>query len=150
MDILPEWAPNIHPMIIHFPIVLWLVAVFFDLFFLIKPNEWLRKTTMIMYVLGALAAFAAYLSGDQAIDMVSVPMQGEVSAGKHSDWGHYTLYYFATYAAIRILLFWKNWDKKKWVVILMFLLGATGVGLVAKTADMGGKLVYKYGVGTKK
>jgi uncharacterized membrane protein len=77
-------------------------------------------------------------------------MQGEVSAAKHSDWGHYTLYYFGTYAASRLLLFLKNWDKKKSVVILMFLLGATGVGVVAKTADMGGKLVYKYGVGTKK
>ena len=31
MQFVPEWAPNIHPIIIHFPIVLLIIAVLFDL-----------------------------------------------------------------------------------------------------------------------
>lgn len=151
MDILlPEWAPNIHPMIIHFPIVLWLVAVLADLVWLFQPKSWLRNMTITLYVLGSIGALAAYLSGDQAMDIVSVPMQGEVTAGNHSDWGHYTLYFFSAYAIIRLFLFWKQWDKKKWLAVVLFILGALGMGMVAKTADLGGKLVYKYGVGIKK
>lgn len=151
MDILlPEWAPNIHPMIIHFPIVLWLVAVLADLVWLFQTKSWLRNMTITLYVLGSIGALAAYLSGDQAMDIVSVPMQGEVTAGNHSDWGHYTLYFFSAYAIIRLFLFWKQWDKKKWLAVVLFVLGALGMGMVAKTADLGGKLVYKYGVGIKK
>ena len=106
--------------------------------------------TITLYVLGAIGAFAAYLSGSQAMDIVSVPMQGEVTGGNHSDWGHYTFYFFTTYAVIRLVLFWKQWDKKKWLAIVLFILGAVGMGMVAQTADLGGKLVYKYGVGTQK
>jgi uncharacterized membrane protein len=148
--LIPEWAPNIHPLIIHFPIVLWLVAVFFDLIFLIIKEAWIRKTAMALYGLGAISAFAAFLSGNQAIDIVTIPFQGEMTASNHSDWGGYTLYFFIAYSIVRAFIFWKQWDKKKIVAIALFILGTIGMGMVAKTADMGGKLVYKYGVGTNK
>jgi len=147
--LLPDWAPNIHPMIIHFPIALWLVAVLFDFLSLLRSETWLRNSAMSLYGLAAISALAAYFSGDQAIDMVAIPFQGELTASNHSDWGHYTLYFFIAYALIRLLLIWKQWDKKKIVAIALFVLGVVGMGMVANTADIGGKLVYKYGVGTK-
>ncbi|WP_339869734.1 DUF2231 domain-containing protein [uncultured Algoriphagus sp.] len=148
--LLPEWAPNIHPLIIHFPIALWLAAVFFDLISLIRKDAWIRNTAMALYGLGAVSAYAAFLSGDQAIDMVTIPFQGEMTASNHSDWGSYTLYFFIAYTILRGVIFWKQWDKKKIVGIALFILGIIGVGMVAKTADLGGKLVYKYGVGINK
>jgi uncharacterized membrane protein len=148
--LLPEWAPNIHPMIIHFPIVLWIIAVLADLACLFVQKNWLRNMAMALYVLGALGGLGAYLSGTQAIDMVSVPMQGEVTAGNHSDWGSYTFYFFAAFTAIRLFFFSKQWDKKKWLAIVLVIGGMVGIGMVAKTADLGGKLVFKYGVGTQK
>lgn len=148
--LLPEWAPNIHPLIIHFPIALWLAAVFFDLISLISKDAWIRNTAMALYGLGALSSYAAFLSGDQAIDMVTIPFQGEVTASNHSDWGSYTLYFFIAYTILRGVIFWKQWDKKKIVGIALFILGIIGMGMVAKTADLGGKLVYKYGVGINK
>ena len=143
--LLPDWAPNIHPLIIHFPIALWLVAVLFDFLSLLKSENWLRNTALSLYGLAAISAFAAYLSGDQAI-----PFQGEVTASNHSDWGHYTLYFFIAYTLVRLFLIWKQWAKRKTVAIVLFMLGLVGIGMVGKTADLGGKLVYKYGVGTTK
>jgi len=148
--LLPEWAPNIHPMIIHFPIVLWIIAVLADLVWLFLQKNWLRNMAVALYVLGALGALGAYLSGTQAIDLVSVPMQGELTASNHSDWGSYTFYFFTAYAAIRLFFFWKQWDKKKWLAIVLVITGMVGIGIVAQTADLGAKLVYKYGVGTQK
>lgn len=147
---LPEWIPNVHPLIIHFPIVLWIIAVLADLMSLLFKKEWLRYSTNTLYFLGAIAALATFLSGEQAIDLVSIPMQGELTASHHSDWGHYTLYFFTAYAVIRFFLFWKQLDRIKVVAVVLFILGAVGVGIVAKTADLGGELVYKYGVGVKR
>ncbi|MAE84422.1 MAG: hypothetical protein CMB80_16895 [Flammeovirgaceae bacterium] len=147
--LLPEWAPNIHPLVIHFPIALWIVALIFDLLGIIRPNNWIRNSTVALYTLAVMSVVAAVISGRQAIDAVNVPFQGEVTAGNHSDWGHYALYFFASYVIIRLFVFWNRWDKKRAVAILLLLLGIIGAGLVAKTADLGGKLVYKYGVGTK-
>ena len=31
MELVPEWAPNIHPMIVHFPIAILLAAIGADL-----------------------------------------------------------------------------------------------------------------------
>jgi len=146
-SLLPEWAPNVHPLIIHFPIALWLVAVFFNLLSLLRPEEWIRHTTMAMYGMGALSAVVAFFSGKQAMDDVYVPFQGEMAASSHSDWGHYTLYFFIGYALLHGFVYWKKLDRKKIVAIVMFVLGTMGMGLVANTADMGGKLVYKHGVG---
>ncbi|MEQ9424080.1 MAG: DUF2231 domain-containing protein [Cyclobacteriaceae bacterium] len=148
--LLPDWAPNIHPLIIHFPIVLWIVAVFFDSLSLFLAKSWLRNMTITLYGLGTLSSLAAYFSGKQAIDIVSVPMQGELTAGSHSDWGLYTLLYFGLYAVIRLFLFSKQWDRQKLIAIILVLTGLVGMGLIAKTADLGGKLVYKYSVGIKK
>ncbi|MBV6643211.1 MAG: hypothetical protein KI791_21005, partial [Cyclobacteriaceae bacterium] len=121
-QLLPDWAPNIHPLIIHFPIALWLLATLFDLLSVIKPNDSLKKTALSIYCIAALSALAAFLSGSQAINEVAIPFQGEVTAGKHSDWGHYTLYFFLFYAIIRLIAFWKRWDKIKLVAILLLLL----------------------------
>ena len=148
--ILPDWAPNIHPMIIHFPIALWYMAVLFELSFLFLTTSWLRNTTTGLYILGAAGSLASYLSGKQAIDIVSVPMQAELIAGNHADWAYYTVIYFMAYSAFRLFLFWKRWDKIKAVAILMFLLGLTGIGLITKTSELGARLVYEYGVGTNK
>ncbi len=149
-NLLPDWAPNVHPMLVHFPIVLFTLAVFFDFVNLLWRKDWLRNSVMMMFTFAPLAGLVTYLSGRQAVDSVWVPMNAELTASYHADWALYTLLYFCFYTAIRAFLFWKKIDSKRFVAISLFLAGLAGCALMAKTADLGGKLVYKYGVGTKK
>ena len=147
---LPDWAPNIHPMIVHFPIAFFILAVFLDLLHLLYKKDWIRNLSIALFIFAAFAGIVTYFSGRQAVDSVSVPLSAELTASYHADWALYTLAYFIAYALVRAFLFWKKMDNKSLVAIILFLAGLAGCVLLAKTADLGGKLVYKYGVGTKK
>lgn len=149
-NLLPDWAPNVHPMLVHFPIAIIILAVFLDFVYLVWKKEWLRNSVMTLFAFAVLAGLVTYLSGKQAVDSVSVPMNAELTASYHADWALYTLLYFSSYVAIRAFLFWKKIDGKRFIAILLLLAGLAGCALLAKTADLGAKLVYKHGVGTQK
>jgi len=149
LQILPEWAPNIHPLIIHFPIAVLTTAVLFDFIYQIWDRNWLSKSSLALYLLGALSSLAAFLTGILAADSVNMPMQAELTVSNHSDMAQYTLIFFALYSLIRILFWWKS-KLAKLVKIAFFIFALLGLLLLFKTADLGGKLVYKYGVGIAK
>ena len=73
-NLLPDWAPNIHPMLVHFPIAMLVIAVFLDFFYLIWKKDWLRNSVMTLFIFAVLASLVTYLSGRQAVDSVSVPL----------------------------------------------------------------------------
>ena len=54
MNIIPEWAPHVHPLLVHFPIALLITAAVLDLFALLLKHERLRFAAVLVYVLGAL------------------------------------------------------------------------------------------------
>jgi len=149
-SLLPDWAPNVHPMLVHFPIAIFITGWLLDFVRLLLNKEWLHRSVTILYVLAAIFASITYLTGKQAIDIVSVPMRAELTASHHSDWGMYTLIYFGLYAGVRLFLFWKKLDRKRAVAIMLVCGGLAGAAVITKTADLGGKLVYKYGVGIQK
>ena len=150
MSLFPDWAPNIHPLIIHFPIALLLVALVVDLSALIfRKADWLKKSAVGLYVLGALGTFAAYLTGKQAADVVSFPSASYPVISRHADLALYTTIFFGLYALVRLFLFWRKRDSGQVVALLLFLIAAAGYGLVQQTAEKGGMLVFRYGVGTQ-
>lgn len=149
-NLLPDWAPNVHPMLVHFPIAIFVTAIVLDAVNLLWKKDWMRGTVLTLFVFAALSCFVTYLSGKQAIDIVTVPMRAELTASNHADWAFYTLLYFAGYAIVRAFLFKIKLDKNRFVGILLFFGALAGGALIGKTADLGGKLVYKFGVGVQK
>ncbi|HGY55713.1 MAG TPA: DUF2231 domain-containing protein [Caldithrix abyssi] len=149
MQILPDFMSNIHPLIIHFPIALLIIAVLADLAAnLFKKYEWLQPAALSLYTLGALGTVAAYLSGKQAADIVDLPTPSYPVISEHADLALYTMLFFGIYAVIRLFLRWKSLDQKSLVSWGLFFIAAGGLFLVKATADHGGELVYRFGVGT--
>ncbi len=148
--ILPEWMPNIHPLIIHFPIVLLLLAVLLHLAALIVWNlPWLRTATILASILGFLTLLLTYLSGRQAADSVLLPTIAINTLSKHADSALWTLVYFGVLTVLHLgLKILKIYDKKS-ISSVLFGLGLLGLVLVVQTADLGGQLVYRYGVGVQ-
>jgi len=150
MPFLPEWAPNLHPLIVHFPIALLIFALVFDFFALIFRNaNWLRYAAGSLYVLGAVAALVTFFTGKQAADAVNIPALANPTLNKHADWALSTVWFFGIYGLIRLLFLSKK-PSQKWVVsFVIFLTGAGGMFLLFETAEHGAELVFRHGVGVK-
>jgi uncharacterized membrane protein len=143
---IPDWIPNIHPFIVHFPVALLVLAVLFDaakLFF--KQHDWLEKATLALYATGSLGLIAAFLSGRQAVETVSVTGDAVPVVTSHEDWALYTLIYFLVFSTIRIVTWWKQLEKG-WVLPALLVPALIGTGMLWHTGELGAKLVYKHGV----
>jgi len=143
---IPDWIPNIHPFVVHFPIALLVVAVLFDtarIFF--KDENWLQKTVLALYTTGSIGLIAAFYSGREAVNTVSVTGNAVPVVTSHEDWALYTLLFFLVYTSIRFLTWWKNLEKG-FIQPFLAVIAFVGIGLLWQTGDLGAQLVYKHGV----
>ena len=104
MELIPDWAPNIHPMLVHFPIALLCTAVLLDVIALLfRKNEGLRLGAVIVYVLGAVGALASYFTGKSAGDSFLLSGAANTALTDHADWGTATMWFFVIYALVRAI-----------------------------------------------
>ncbi|MEX1063516.1 MAG: DUF2231 domain-containing protein, partial [Balneolaceae bacterium] len=109
----PDWPPNLHPLFVHFPIALLLLAVFLDAIRLaLKNQSYLNKTALVLYGAGTIGLLAAYLSGKDAIDTVYLSGEATRVAAQHEDWGLYTLIFFALFSGLRFAAFRTNRENQ--------------------------------------
>lgn len=148
MNIIPEWAPSIHPMLVHFPIALLITAAVLDITGLvIGKNERLRFSAVMVYALGALGALASFFTGQDAGDSVLLSAEANPLLTDHADWALRLVWFFGIYALIRIADLWRNRLSKAAIWWPLALLGFGGLFLVYETAEHGAQLVYEQGVG---
>ncbi len=144
---IPDWIPNIHPFIVHFPIALLVTAVLFDLAKLLYNNHnWLQKATFTLYSVGTAGLFASFLSGRQAVDTVTISGDATPVVTSHEDWALYTLIYFTLFTLLRAWNLYKNTEANRGVLSGMIILAFIGTGLLWNTGEKGAKLVYHHGI----
>ncbi len=148
MQLIPDWAPNPHPMLIHFPIVLVVLAASTDVVRLLLPrNRVLSEASTAFFVLAALSAVAAYVSGRLAATTVFAPGMAHSLIDDHGSWGLLTTSALVGIAAFRLVCWLKRWLDTKYLRMAFAILGATAFFLVQQTAERGARLVYEQGVG---
>lgn len=147
---IPEWAPSVHPLIVHFPLVLFFIAVFSDLLALVFKRDWLRWAASGLYVLGAVSALTAFYTGRDAAEQVFLTASANSLLIDHASWAEWTVWFYGLYALGRIVIEWKNFGQIKAVQVLCVVVGAAGLLLVKETGEHGAQLVYQHGVGVSK
>ena len=134
-------ALNYHPIFVHFPIVLWLAALLFQVLALWRASEEMQRTAARMLYLGTLAAIMTVFTGLAAENSVP-PGEAMRAVGIHE-----TLMLVSTSLALALCMFAffarKNFTPQLRKLMLLGL--AVLAVLLTIGADRGAQLVYGYG-----
>lgn len=142
---------HIHPMLVHFPIVLSLVGV--GLEFLVMAlgadpaeHRCLSNVALATLLLGAVAAIVAAFFGDIALDKAASLGFPRDPMETHAEFGFTTMWLFIVLSLAYLFAWWRRVSLTGWKGWALFLIGLAGVVLVLTTAYHGGDLVYRIGV----
>lgn len=133
----------LHPLVVHFPIVLLLVATLFELVNLFVKKDYLGKSSTILYVLGVISGLVTLTTGDPAEEFA------------YDKWGqgiHDTVELHSTLANVSVILFAivavvKLFGKlvkmnKTLITALVIVFSLAGSTTLAITGHLGGKIAY--------
>jgi uncharacterized membrane protein len=141
----------IHPMLVHFPIVLFLLLAGMDLIATLRGVSVTAKTafgnvsTAVAALSGAFA-LAAFYFGGIALSHAEAGGFSSPIAETHEGLGEFTAIAFAVWAALRAAMWLINRPMPPLIKSAIPLVEIAGVFLVTATAYYGGQLVYDLGV----
>lgn len=145
-----EVLGQFHPQIVHTPIALLIFSALFALLGRLFDRDWLRKTAMLMLVIGALGAFVALRSGFYA-HRVPEREQGvpEKNIDEHAARGLLTFRLaLASLLAYGLALRLKGGAKTALATLGLALQIGAAVA-VGVTGREGGELVFEHGANVK-
>lgn len=149
--LLPDWVPNAHPLIVHFPIALIFVAVAADGLALWLGARWKtgREVATGLFVATGLSAVVSYYSGTWAVDTVTIATpEAAQTLSTHASWAWYTMLTTSGYALVRVAgLFVPAVRSRRLVHVGFFVVGLGTLFPLYKTGENGGEMVYRRGVG---
>jgi uncharacterized membrane protein len=148
MPLIPSWAPNFHPLVIHFPIVLVLTAAVIDLVDVaFERLPWLRTAVTTLYVAGAISLIAAFITGRDAGATVLMPGMAYPVLTAHRQWALATTAYCLVLAVLRLVILRGEGGRSRRRRVLLLAIGLVSIVLVQQTAERGARLVYEFGTG---
>lgn len=152
---IPTWD-SLHPIIIHFPIALLMVAPLFIILglFFRDNSKWFHITALTLMVIGTIGVFLAVSTGEAAGELAMRSPQIEAVLEQHEEMAETTQLVFAILTGIYALLVITPLVMRKTLPQKVaipahgaFLLLFSGcLLLLINTAHQGGRLVHEFGV----
>jgi len=143
----PSWAPNIHPLVVHFPIATLAAAVLVDIVSAsTEKRSTIYRTATELYILGATAALIASLSGYYASNSELIPLGALDTLHAHEDWAFQTTWLFVFFVSIRLLISYVK-PPTQIVHYGALVIALYGLWAVVMTTRHGHRLFFEYGVG---
>jgi uncharacterized membrane protein len=140
----PTFMLNSHPLLVHFPVALWTAAIIFAVLWLIFRKPTLEIAAVAALVLGTVIAVVTAATGLHAAWTAPHPDAAHELLGDHENLA------LASFGAAALLSVWRLilWQRLR-KIQSVFPVGLLALAvLVNLTADLGGRLVYHFGVGT--
>ncbi len=142
---------QVHPMMVHFPIVLLLLALGLYSYLLVTKKDlaarsYLSYTAAAMLVGGVASAIVAAGFGDVALDAAIDKGFPEANLEEHEELAGTTIAIFSVLAVVMLGAMWKKVNVSGIKAVVFVLAIVAGTGMLLNTAYHGGELVYKDGV----
>lgn len=131
---------ELHPAIIHFPIVLIFMALVFDIFFWFKEREIFQSIAGWLVMIAAIIIIPTAITGFLASDFYP---EGDPDVTRHQYMAIATAIFTFGYAIFRGYALFNN---KIYPLYLFLILSLINVGLVTLTAEFGGIVVRGKGI----
>jgi uncharacterized membrane protein len=142
MNAMPNW----HPFIVHFPIALLPTFFVLDIIGAIRKNNELRRVASYFLYLGAISSVIAIIAGFKAAETVAH------GSAVHSVMEVHELYGLMVTALALVLALWRyhnNTPPRLMANVLHQILSVSLCIFLTLGADLGGLMVYKYGIGVE-
>lgn len=141
----------VHPMLVHFPIVLLITAVAADIIVHLTKKEIANRQCLPMIalwalLLGTVSAGLAAIFGDIASDKAISLGYPSGPIEIHETLALVTIAVFSLYCLLRLLALWRRYPLRGLIGWISVLPGMAGAVLLIVTAYYGGELVYHFGV----
>lgn len=142
---------QIHPLVVHFPIVFFLSLTALDLYARLKnvPIDGrgaIANLSAGLAVLAGITAIIAFIFGDMALEFAVAAGASESLTEMHETLGSTTAVLLAIWGTIRAFAWYRkialDTTKTSVIVVIELLLTA----LIITTAYYGGQLVYDFGI----
>jgi len=142
---------HVRPMLVHFPIVLFMAAVALQLLVLVRAGdlagpECLPRMALWALLIGAAAAIAAAVFGDIALDHAADLGFPKGELEEHEELGFATMWVMIALSLLHLGARFRHVSLtggKGWILAVA---GLAGVVLMIVAAAHGGELVYELGV----
>ena len=152
---MPSWD-SLHPLVVHFPIALLLVAPIFVLLGLIlhRRSKAYSVSALVLMALGTVGAWVAVATGTAAMQLAITDTQSAAVLEDHQELAHLVRMTFtilvAVYAVILLAPALLRKELKATAIVAVhgaFLVAyAFGMLQVANVGHLGGRLVHEFGI----
>ena len=132
---------HLHPMVVHFPIALFIVALVFEIISMLSKNKTFHKSAIYMFVTATLVTPFVVQTGIWEVEKLGL---NHPILDKHSQYALWLMW--STLISLPVLWFLNQRFKKYFRVLFIIFLISSAI-LVSLTGDKGGIMVYEYGVG---
>ena len=137
--------PNVHVILIHYPLGVFMLGVFLEVFSFLWKRSSVRVAARWMIFLGALSTLPAITSGLDALWDVSSNQRGGITPDQRTGLSkHILLTTTGAGLAVICVIAWMGasdlWRRRLYYPLLVLMIGA--VGLIVFGSHMGGQGVY--------
>ncbi len=148
-----EFLAQYHPKVVHFAIALLSVYVLLEFIGVVFKKDFFSKAAHLILFLGVLSTLSAVLTGNQALDVANKwENQGAMipfhAISEHQESANWAVWFFSILLILRTMAVLKK-KFAGYIKYVFLVLAIVGMFIIYRTGELGGKLVYKYGVGTQ-
>lgn len=151
---IPAWD-HMHPIVVHFPIALLLVAPVFLLLAIVWKSQRrvMMGVTCLMVVMGAVAAQVAVMTGEETGEITQTAVLAEPVLERHEELAEIARTIFLVLAGVAVVgtaVVWKLKERAKPAMVVggMAVYGVAhlmGCLVLGNAAHEGGRVVHEFG-----